>query len=235
MIENNISEEYFEGTFVTSVSAIRRKLQHTKAFVFDWDGVFNDGRKNIEGHSSFSETDSMGLNMMRFSYYLKHQQLPLSIILTGESNKLAISFAQRENFHSVYYKTPNKKKALEHLCEAYNISPTEVLFVFDDVLDFSVAELAGIRCMVTHSANALLKKFATEKELVDYITKHNGNDNAVREISELVMTLTNNFDLTIENRMYYSELYHEYIQLRKSVSTRSFITKAQQVIEDINL
>ena len=44
-----------------------------------------------------------------------------------------------------------------------------------------------------------------------------------------------NFDLTIENRMHYSELYHEYIQRRKSVSTQSFITKAQQVIEDINL
>jgi len=236
MAESNITpEEYFEGVFVTRALTIQQKLQHIKAFVFDWDGVFNDGRKNIEGHSSFSETDSMGLNMMRFSYYLQHQQLPVSVILTGESNKLAISFAQRENFHLVYYKMPNKKKALDHLCEAYKLSPTEVLFVFDDVLDFSVAQLVGVRCMVTHSANTLLKKFAIEKELVDYITKHNGNDNALREISELMMTLSGNFDLTIENRMHYSELYHEYIQLRKSVSTQSFITKAQQVIGDINL
>jgi 3-deoxy-D-manno-octulosonate 8-phosphate phosphatase (KDO 8-P phosphatase) len=234
-MENSSSlQQYFEGVFVTDASTIKQKLKHIKAFVFDWDGVFNDGRKNIEGHSSFSETDSMGINMMRFSYYLQHKELPISVIFTGENNKLAISFAQRENFHSVYYKTPNKKKALDHLCEVYKISPSEVFFVFDDVLDFSVAELVGVRCMVTHDANTLLKKFAVEKGLVDYITKHNGNHNALREVSELIMMLADNFDETIENRMHYSELYNEYIQLRKNIPTQNFILKSESIVEDIN-
>jgi 3-deoxy-D-manno-octulosonate 8-phosphate phosphatase (KDO 8-P phosphatase) len=231
--DQTLSEKYFEGVFVTDISTLKQKLKHIKVFVFDWDGVFNDGRKNIDGHSSFSETDSMGINMMRFSYYLQHKKLPVSVIFTGENNKLAISFAQRENFHSVYYKTSNKKKALDHLCEVYKISSAEVLFVFDDVLDFSVAQLAGIRCMVTHSANNLLKKFAVEKRLVDYITKHNGNNNALREVSELIMMLAGNFDETIENRMHYSEVYNGYINLRKNIPTQSFITKEQQIIEDI--
>jgi 3-deoxy-D-manno-octulosonate 8-phosphate phosphatase (KDO 8-P phosphatase) len=235
MIEDNTSpNKYFEGIFVTDVSVIQQKLQHIKVFVFDWDGVFNDGRKNIDGHSRFSETDSMGINMMRFSFYLQHKELPVSVIFTGENNKLAISFAQRENFHSVYYKTPNKKKALEHLCELYKLSPLEILFVFDDVLDFSVAQHAGIRCMVSHDANTLLKKFAVENRLTDYITKHNGNNNAVREVSELIMMLTGNFNQTIENRMHFSELYNEYLQLRKSISTQKFIIKDQSIAEDIN-
>lgn len=235
MEDNASPEKYFEGIFVTDVSTIKQKLQHIKAFVFDWDGVFNDGRKNIEGHSNFSETDSMGINMMRFSYYLLHKQLPTSVIFTGENNKLAISFAQRENFHSVYYKTSNKKKALEHLCGLHKLSASEILFVFDDVLDFSVAELAGIRCMVFHDANMLLKKFAIEKRLTDYITKHNGDNNALREISELVMMLTGNFNETIENRMHYSKLYRDYLQLRKDISTQSFITKEQQITEDVSV
>lgn len=234
-MEENISpEKYFKGVFVTDVSIIKQKLKNIKAFVFDWDGVFNDGRKNIEGHSSFSETDSMGINMMRFSHYLQHKELPVSVIFTGENNKLATSFARRENFHSVYCKTPNKKIALKHLCSAYKISPEQVLFTFDDVLDFSVAEVAGIRCMVTHAANMLLKKFAVEKQLADYITKKNGNNNALREVSELVMTISDNFNETIENRMHYSELYHEYIRLRKNISTEMFITKEQQIVADLN-
>ncbi len=228
-------KQYFEGIFVTEIAALQEKLTHIKAFVFDWDGVFNDGRKNIEGHSSFSETDSMGINMMRFSYYLQHQQLPASIILTGENNQLAISFAQRENFHSVYYKMPDKKKALDHLCNNFKIAAAEVLFVFDDVLDFSVAQLAGIRCMVAHPANNLLKKFAIENNLVDYITKHNGHNNALREVAELTMALAGNFDVTIENRMHYSEAYHKYIERRKNISTKSFIIKEQHVIEDIKV
>lgn len=234
MQDNTLLNKYFEGTFVTDASSLQQILQQIKVFAFDWDGVFNNGRKNIDGHSSFSETDSMGINMMRFSYYMQHKQLPVSVIFTGENNKLAIAFAQRENFHSVYYKTANKQKALDHLCELYKLSPSEILFVFDDVLDFSVAHVSGIRCMVSHPANTLLKKFAIEKKLVDYITKHNGDNNAVREVSELIMMLADNFDETIENRMHYSEAYNNYLQLRKNISTQKFIIKDQNIVEDIN-
>jgi len=230
-----MGEEIFNGIFVTDASIIQQKLKNIKAFLFDWDGVFNDGRKNIDGHSDFSEIDSMGINMMRFSYYLLHNELPLTLIFTGENNELAISFAKRENFDFVYYKTSHKKLALTHLCEHYNISPEEILFVFDDVLDFSVAQLAGVRCMVNHSSNNMLKKFAIEKNLVDYITANDGQNNAVREVSELIMHLQNNFDETIENRMHFSESYQHYLQLRKNITTEFFLTKENRIIQDINL
>jgi 3-deoxy-D-manno-octulosonate 8-phosphate phosphatase (KDO 8-P phosphatase) len=230
-----MTEEIFKGTFVTDASIIQQKLKKIKAFIFDWDGVFNDGRKDIYGNSSFSEVDSMGVNMMRFSYYLLHGQLPISIILTGENNKLAISFAQRESFHTVFYKTPNKKKALTFLCEQYGIATDEVLFVFDDVLDFGVAELAGARFMIGRSDNVLLRKFAVDNNLVDYLTLNNGRDHAVREVSELVMLLQDNFDETIKNRMHFSDNYKTYLQLRNTVTPQFFITKNSQIIEDINL
>jgi len=230
-----LAEEIFEGNFVTDALAIRQKLLRIKAFIFDWDGVFNDGRKDINGNSGFSEVDSMGVNMMRFSYYLLHKQLPASVILTGENNSLAISFAKRENFDCVFYKTANKKLALDYLCEQRNISAEEVLFVFDDVLDFSVAQLAGVRCMIGHANNSLLTRFAIDKALVDYITKRDGNDYAVREVSELVMMLSGNFEKTIENRMHFSDLYKQYFELRKSVATDLFFSKDHRIIKDINI
>ena len=230
-----ITEEFFKGVFITDVAIIQQKLQQVKAFIFDWDGVFNDGRKDIQGNSGFSEIDSMGINMMRFSYYLLHGHLPVCIILTGENNKLAISFAKRENFHSVFYKMANKKAALDHLCEQHNISPGEVLFTFDDVLDLSVAKLAGIRCMVGRSVNPLLTKFAVDRGLVDCITRHSGNDHAVREISEAVMMLSENFEITIEHRMNFSDTYREYLRLRKNISTEFFTTKEHKIIQDITI
>lgn len=65
---SSILEDYFKGEFVINSTALRQKFRTIKAFVFDWDGVFNNGQKNIDGHSTFSEVDSMGVNLIRFRW-----------------------------------------------------------------------------------------------------------------------------------------------------------------------
>jgi 3-deoxy-D-manno-octulosonate 8-phosphate phosphatase (KDO 8-P phosphatase) len=230
MKANVTPEDYFKGEFISSPTTLKQKLKQIKAFVFDWDGVFNDGRKNFEGHSGFSETDSMGVNMMRFSHFLMNRQLPITAIITGENNQLAFSFAKRENLHYVYYKSGDKEKALMHLCEKHKISPADVLFVFDDVLDFSVAKLAGVRFMIGRTANPLLSEFAAEKRLVDYITLHNGSQNGVREVSEIIMSMANNFEVAIELRMKYADAYKDYLTLRNKTETQFFTAKDNGII-----
>lgn len=230
MRANIAPEQYFKGEFVSSAPTIKQKLKQVKAFVFDWDGVFNDGRKNIDGHSGFSETDSMGVNMMRFSFYLQHKRPPVTAIITGENNELAFSFAKREHLNHVYYKTAHKENALMHLCEQHRISPADVLFVFDDVLDFSIAKLAGVRFMIGRSANPLLREFAAERRLVDYITKHSGNENGVREVSEIVMSMSNNYEVALELRMKYAEAYKDYLTLRNQTVTEFFTAKENGIV-----
>ena len=58
------------GVFITPPSVLIEKLSKVKALLFDWDGVFNDGRKTQTSGSGFSEVDSMALNMLRFSLWL---------------------------------------------------------------------------------------------------------------------------------------------------------------------
>jgi 3-deoxy-D-manno-octulosonate 8-phosphate phosphatase (KDO 8-P phosphatase) len=70
------------GTFLTPPSRIKSSLANIKAFVLDWDGVFNDGRKTSETDSTFSEIDSMGINLLRFDYWLRNNQFLLNFILT---------------------------------------------------------------------------------------------------------------------------------------------------------
>jgi 3-deoxy-D-manno-octulosonate 8-phosphate phosphatase (KDO 8-P phosphatase) len=232
---NNQLEDYFEGTFIPNAAALRQKYRNIKAFIFDWDGVFNEGRKNIDGHSSFSEVDSMGINLMRFGHFQLNKQLPITAIITGENNQLAFSFAKRENFHAIYSKVSNKEKAMQHFCKQHNISPSEVMFVFDDVLDFSVANIAGVRMMVSRTANPMLNEFAKKSRLVDYITKHDGNNYALREISELVMTMTNNFTPAVEHRMRFTEQYQNYINVRRSTPTLSYILDQNEIIPSENI
>jgi 3-deoxy-D-manno-octulosonate 8-phosphate phosphatase (KDO 8-P phosphatase) len=219
----------FNGQFVLSPSAIEQKLQQIKAYIFDWDGVFNDGHKFADGSSSFSETDSMGTNLLRFNHYLQHKQLPVIAIITGEHNKAAFHFATRESFNDVYYKIKHKKTALQHFCEQNKIKPSEVLFVFDDVLDFSAAKIAGLRIMVSHSCNPLLIEVAIKNKLVDYITFHDGANGAVREVSELIMFLSGIFDKAIDERARYSKEYQTYIGKRNAQAT-GFYTLNNTVI-----
>jgi len=220
--------EIFKGNFVSSPSVIEQKLQSIKAYIFDWDGVFNDGHKYADGSSSFSETDSMGTNLIRFDHYLKHNELPPVAVITGEHNKAAFHLTSRENFDAVYYKMRHKESSLLHFCEVNKIKPEEVLFVFDDVLDFSAAKIAGIRIMVNHICNPLLIDFAIKNKLVDYVTFHEGGQGAIREVSELILYLSNQFDKVIEHRMQFSDEYKSYIGKRNQ--TPVFYTMANDKI-----
>ena len=100
------------GEIVSGEIALRDKLAHIKALLFDWDGIFNSGEKG-QIPSSFNEIDSMGINMLRFGYYLLHDENPVTGLVTGERNETAVKWAEREHFHAVYLKVKHKADILE--------------------------------------------------------------------------------------------------------------------------
>jgi 3-deoxy-D-manno-octulosonate 8-phosphate phosphatase (KDO 8-P phosphatase) len=221
----------FQGNFLALPNTIQSKLFKAKAFVFDWDGVFNNGMKNENGSSPFSEVDSVGTNLLRFNQYLRNNHNPITAIITGERNNTAFSFAKREHFHSVYYSIKNKKEALLHLCDAHDLKEQEIVYFFDDVLDLSVAELCGLRIMVSRACNPLLLELVRKNKLADYLTVADGGNNALREASELLIGLSGRYHDTIMNRVNYSALYQEYLGIR-DVPVPSFYTSVQAKITE---
>jgi 3-deoxy-D-manno-octulosonate 8-phosphate phosphatase (KDO 8-P phosphatase) len=216
--------------FVTSAEEIAQKLNNIKAFVFDWDGVFNNGEKNGGGSSSFNEIDSMGTNLLRFSHYLKHKQLPQTALISGEKNESAFFFAQREHFNASYFKIANKKWALDHLCTIYGIQPNQICYFFDDVLDLSIAQQAGLRILISRKASALFTNYAKQNGLVDYITANESGNFAVREACEMLMGINNSFEEVITLRMHYDEVYQQYIQARNLPPTHFYTYNNRQII-----
>src|SRR6185436_2368860 len=89
------------GEFISPPSLFIDKLKKVKAVLFDWDGVFNNGFKQGDQGSIFSEVDAMGTNLIRFSLWRMNGVLPIAAIITGENNPAAIQLAQREKFHAV--------------------------------------------------------------------------------------------------------------------------------------
>jgi len=225
----NIIAEQFQGQFLVSPAALQAKLFKIKAYVSDWDGVFNNGAKDEHGSSPFSEVDSMGTNMLRFNHYLRTNTAPLTAIITGEKNKAAFALPKREHFNAVYYSIRHKADALKHFCDTHNLQPYEVAYFFDDIPDLSVAEKVGVRVMIGRPANPLLINFVKEHQLADYITHNDGNNMAVREISELLTGIAGFYSEMIKERMHFTAEYEQFLTLRNQPITQYYTTIDSQI------
>lgn len=218
------------GTFLTSPKEITEKLKGIKAFIFDWDGVFNNGEKNENGSSTFSEVDSMGTNMLRFSYWLQQHQLPFTAIISGERNNASFAFSTREHFTAAYYKVMHKIEALDHFCNQHKIKHEEILYVFDDVLDISIARACGLRILVHRKHNPLFTEYIKTYNFADYITSAESGNFGVRESCELLMGLNGMYDEAISRRSANATIYRDYIKARNKVTTDFFTKSGDKVI-----
>lgn len=217
MIEKTFSA--LGGQFVTPVDTLTEKLRAVRAIVFDWDGVFNDGIKTEAGSSSFSEVDSMGTNLLRFGLWMHHGgQLPAAAIITGVTNELAETLVRREHFHAYYSQAKHKIDVLTHFLNQHKLQPQEVAFFFDDALDLSVAEVAGVRIMIRRNANPLFTNYVVKNGLADYITGSQSGQFAVRESTELLLGLLGQFDSVMDERLRYRPLYDQYYQQRQAIN-----------------
>ena len=224
------------GNFIISPRELQEKLKNIKAVLFDWDGVFNSGEKGGLP-SSFSEVDSMGINMLRFGYFIYHGVIPYTAIVTGETNPAAFKWAKREGFNDVYFQVKHKIDLLHLLKEHQGIEAHEILFVFDDILDLSLAQEVGVRFLVHRKSNPLFNAFCIQRNLCDYMTYSSGKENAIREISEVALDGLGLFEQTVEERLRFEGIYQEFLQEKNSLSTNFLMSKQgsfqKKSIEDI--
>lgn len=201
--------------FISTPAAIGEKLATVNTFLFDWDGVFNDGTKGHEVTSHFTEADSMGVNMLRFSHWLKHGTLPYCAIITGRQNKSALHFAQREHFHAVYMGYTHKQEALDE----GRITAANAAFFFDDILDLSIAQQSALRILIGRPQSPLFEQSVVQKGWCDAITGATAGQHAVREACELLIGLTGNWEELLSSRVAFNEEYREYLNARNAVKT----------------
>lgn len=214
---------------ISSEEKLKHKAQNLQAFLFDWDGVFNAGTKGHYQTSGFSEVDSMGINMMRFAYWLRIGRVPFTAIITGEQNPSAFELARREHFQAVYFKIKHKADALNHLQKNYQVEPQKVAFCFDDILDVSLAEQVGLRFLVKRKSNPLFLNYAKKYEICDYITACGGEEGAIREVSEVILSLLDAYEDTISQRIAFNDAYQSYIHQRNSLETQFYTQENKEI------
>lgn len=205
------------GEFHVPFDVFQNKVHTIRAFIFDWDGVFNDGVKDHDGSSNFNEVDAMGTNLLRFSRWMHLGELPYVAVMSGERNTLSFQLTTREHFHQGYFRVKDKMQALRHFTALHKLDPKEIAFVFDDVLDLAVAHEAGLRIMVQHKGSPLFKKYVLNRGLADYTTSL--SPYAIREACELMIGTTGNYDQVVRYRSEFTEQYRAYLAQRQAVET----------------
>lgn len=203
--------------FIHSEPELLRRLARTKAVLFDWDGVFNDGFKDADGGSPFSEVGSMGVNLLRFALWLRNGTMPKAAVITGQHNPFAERFGQRERLHGVYMGFTNKPEAFDAFLSTHGLQADEVAFFFDDVLDLPVAARCGLRVMIGSTVTAWLIEQAIARGEVDIVTANSGGDNGLREATDAVIALLGHGAEVIAHRTAYSETYQRYLGERQAV------------------
>ncbi|MGC3943611.1 MAG: phosphatase [Chryseolinea sp.] len=215
------------GEFYTPFETFASKLKGIRAFIFDWDGVFNDGIKDHQGSSNFNELDAMGTNILRFSRWLDRGELPIVAVMSGERNTLSFQLTTREHFHQGYFRVKNKLQAFRHFAKLHDLNPKEIAFVFDDVLDLGLAEEAGLRIMVQHQGSPLFKKYVHDRQLADYVASRSMY--AIREACELIIGTTGNYDEVVTHRAQFTDTYERYLATRQAVETEYFTVQDKEM------
>ena len=218
------------GCFITPVEELTHKLDQCRAIVFDWDGVFNAGRKGSSSSSGFSEVDSMGTNMLRYGLWRRLGRLPYSAIISGEKNESAIAFAEREHLTAAYSGMRNKRQVITHICENNNLQPEQIACVFDDINDLPMAEVCGLRFRVRRNSSPLFAEFADRREYCDYVTGADSNNFAVREVCELMLGLMNSYTDVVESRVAHDARYEGYFKIRQASGIRLYGQEDETIV-----
>jgi 3-deoxy-D-manno-octulosonate 8-phosphate phosphatase (KDO 8-P phosphatase) len=210
--------EMHQTRFIHEPEELQRRAKNIRAVLFDWDGVFNDGWKDLDGGSPFSEVGSMGVNMLRFALWLRNGVNPPSAVVTGQINPLAEKFVQREKFHGIYMGFINKPDAFDVFLGKHALKPEEVAFFFDDAIDLALTRQCGLRVMIGRKGGERFTEHVVARGDADIVTANSGGENGLREATEAVIELLGNFAEVFDQRAAYTEEYQRYLKERNATA-----------------
>ena len=161
------------------------RLKKVKAFVFDVDGVLTDGTlyvfDNGEHVRRVSIKDGFALQLaVKKGYRI--------IIVSGAFSQAVINRLNKLGIDDVFMKITNKKEKIEELLKGYQLEWSEVLFMGDDIPDYTVMKVAGLACAPADAATEI-------RQAAHYISPQTGGNGCVREMIEKVLKLHGHWEL----------------------------------------
>jgi 3-deoxy-D-manno-octulosonate 8-phosphate phosphatase (KDO 8-P phosphatase) len=163
---------------ITSVHhELRQRAGKVKLLLLDVDGVLTDGRIIYDSAGRdlkfFDVHDGMGV------YLLKRAGIP-TILITAKGSRAIRPRARDMRVAQVFENVSLKSAVLERILKKYKVTPEEICFVGDDLVDLGLMKRVGFPVAVFNACPEL-------KQVAAYITIREGGRGAVREVAELIL------------------------------------------------
>jgi 3-deoxy-D-manno-octulosonate 8-phosphate phosphatase KdsC-like HAD superfamily phosphatase len=167
--------------------------------------------------------------MLRYGLFRHCGELPIFVLVTGQSNESGIYFAKREHFDYVFLSTTDKKSILPFLQEQ-GVETSGIAMVGDDINDLPLFMEADLRFLVNQPGSEFFHQFLTDKKICDYKTRNLGGRGAVREICELSLNLLEVFDAVTGSRFAFDQQYQKYWKKRNKIVTKFYIYRDGKIV-----
>lgn len=163
---------------------MNQKLAGIKLLLLDVDGILTDGRIIYDNQGNelkaFDVKDGHGLKMV--------QRAGIKTgIITGRSSEVVKRRAEELGFDILYQGALRKLDPYMEILAEQGLTDDQVAYVGDDVVDLPVLRRVGFSATVADAVEDVIP-------LVDYVTKRSGGRGAVREICDMLLRASGQWD-----------------------------------------
>ena len=154
-----------------------QRAVNIRLLICDVDGVMSDGLIYMGNHGeelkAFNVRDGYGIRCLITS------DIEVAII-TGRNAKLVENRAKTLGITHLYQGQSNKLIAFEQILRDLSLTPEQVAYIGDDLIDWPVMAKVGLSVAVADAHPLLLPK-------AHYVTQIPGGRGAVRELCDLIL------------------------------------------------
>jgi 3-deoxy-D-manno-octulosonate 8-phosphate phosphatase (KDO 8-P phosphatase) len=156
---------------------IVQQARRVKMLVTDIDGVMTDGRivYSIYGDELkfFDVTDGFGISLL-------HRAGIKTVIMTAKKSRIVKMRGRDLKVARVYAGFLDKLIPFNDMLKRFKLSPEEVCFIGDDLIDVPVLKKVGLAVSVPNAVDEV-------KTVAHHITSRPGGRGAVREVCDLIL------------------------------------------------
>ncbi len=152
-------------------------LKNITTLIFDYDGVFTDGKvlitENGEQLRSANVKDGYALQLARKKGYR-------IAVISGGTSMSVVKRLNSLNVTDVFIRVDHKMKVYQKYVSEHNLRKEEVLFMGDDIPDLHIMQESGVAICPADAVEEI-------KAISHYISHIRGGEGCVRDILEQVM------------------------------------------------
>ena len=177
------STSFHQGFYGPVSNDIWQRAQKIKLLICDVDRVFSDGRIYLsnagEELKAFHTRDGYGVRSLLTS------GVHVAVI-TGRKSKIVENRMTALGVTHIYQGIDNKFEPFEQLLSLYNVTPDEVAYIGDDMVDLPVMKAVGLAVCVGDGHPFV-------KQQCHMTTTLNGGHGALRELTDLLLLSQDKF------------------------------------------